>query len=606
MKVMDLKVTAFKNVYEKKDPYYLTIGQALERIKSGKSKNIISTVREGSKANKTMLPVILWSGVFKEGVDSAIEDHSGFIVIDIDHVDVAQTKNALSVDDYIFACWISPSGDGIKALVKVTNPERHRDHFRSLQSYFSKQYGLEIDSSGSNLSRACFESYDKDIVVKEAFQLYGGLLSEKAESQKVEGQKYDFTDYMKLNLAARMIRQAEDGEKHTTLLRAARLCGGYVAAGRMEEDEVVRVLEREIAKRDVDNLEHAYKTIRDGINEGKAMPIREIIDEENKYNRELLINDGDMSFISSDDEDYRWISDFASGALQLGLTTGSKQLDDHFVYKKEFVITNGHSNVGKSTFILYMMVNASVRHGWKWIIYSSENKTASTKMKLMQFAADLNLKDMTYPQRKQAYKWVSDHFTIINNREVYSYTDLLIFAEKLMKQQDVDGFFIDPYNSLRIDIGGRNAISTHEYHYEAASEMLTFANNRDIAVWLNAHAVTEAQRRKGEDGLAVAPFAEDTEGGGKFVNRCDCFLTLHRKLYSPDSWTRRVTEFHVRKVREVETGGQPTPIDNPLMFEMNPSHTSFALPQGGKLFNGIFTNGIITPIPFNDISKDIF
>ena len=44
----------------------------------------------------------------------------------------------------------------------------------------------------------------------------------------------------------RMIRQCEDGEKHNTLLRAARLLGGYVAAGRMEEEEVVRVLMREI------------------------------------------------------------------------------------------------------------------------------------------------------------------------------------------------------------------------------------------------------------------------------------------------------------------------------------------------------------------------
>ena len=38
---------------------------------------------------------------------------------------------------------------------------------------------------------------------------------------------------------------------------------------------------------------------------------------------------------------------------------------------------NGHSNVGKTTFALYMMVNSAVRHGWKWVVYSSENCTAS-------------------------------------------------------------------------------------------------------------------------------------------------------------------------------------------------------------------------------------
>ena len=66
-----------------------------------------------------------------------------------------------------------------------------------------------------------------------------------------------------------MIRQCADGEKHNTLLRAARLCGGYIAAGRMEEEEVVRVLTREILKRDVDDEDRAVKTIREAIDQGK-------------------------------------------------------------------------------------------------------------------------------------------------------------------------------------------------------------------------------------------------------------------------------------------------------------------------------------------------
>jgi hypothetical protein len=36
-----------------------------------------------------------------------------------------------------------------------------------------------------------------------------------------------------------------------------------------------------------------------------------------------------------------------------------------------------------------------------------------------------------------------------------------------------------------------------------------------------------------------------------------------------------MSEFHVRKVREVETGGQPTPFDKPYKLIMNLSHTGF-------------------------------
>ena len=68
-----------------------------------------------------------------------------------------------------YSCWVS-SGDGLKALVKISNPERHRDHFRALRTYFNKQYDLEVDESGINESRACFESYDPDLVADEGPQ----------------------------------------------------------------------------------------------------------------------------------------------------------------------------------------------------------------------------------------------------------------------------------------------------------------------------------------------------------------------------------------------------------------------------------------------------
>jgi len=88
--------------------------------------------------------------------------------------------------------------------------------------------------------------------------------------------------------------------------------------------------------------------------------------------------------------------------------------------------------------------------------------------------------------------------------------------------------------------------------------------------------------------LPVAPYAEDTEGGGKFVNRCDCFVTIHRKVQSSDPSIRKMSEFHVRKVREVETGGRPTPLDEPYRVVMNLSHTGFNSWLGQKpLFNSI-------------------
>ncbi len=571
-----MKVTIFQNVFQKDKPHHINLATALKRIQEGTSAPTIELIRSGDKEFKKKLPVVLFSGEFKDRADDSLLKHSGYIVLDFDHIDVATSKALLGTDPYVYSCWISPSGDGLKALVRISNPERHRDHFRALRTYFHKQYDLEVDESGINESRACFESFDPELTINDESSVFGAFASELSESQVAVSKSGVYTDYLKLNLASRMIRQCDDGDKHATLLKAARLVGGYIAAGRIEEDEAVRILVREIMKRDVDSEDHAYKTIREGIEKGKQDPIRATLSDEKEAQRELLVNDGDMSFISSDDEDFRWIDDYANGRIEVGLDTGDETLDKYFRYKKEFTIINGHSNVGKTTMALYMMVNSAVRHGWKWVVYSSENRTASLKMTLMQFAVNRPIDAMTYDQRKEAYKWVNEHFTVISNKQVYSYSDIILFLEKILKQQPVDGVFVDPYNSLKLDMKN-SSIGVHDYHYEAASEFLTFSTAHNVAVWLNMHAVTEAQRRKGPDGLPIAPFAEDTEGGGKFVNRSDCFITVHRRVQHPDFNERKTTEWHIRKVRDVETGGEPTALEDPIRFTINTSRTAFRL-----------------------------
>ncbi len=586
----------FKNIKETTQPVYTTIATSLERIRAGKQKSLIERARgthsvdqNGNpipdKDAKRELPVVMFSGKFEGRKDEDLKEHSGVIVLDFDHIDVANSKNALATDEYILSCWVSPSGDGLKALVKIAQPRKHRDHFRAIASYMDRQYGLEVDSTGQNESRLCFESYDPEIIINEDSKVFTAVVSERTEVQSVSSQSQN-TDYNKLAVLASMIRRAEDGQKHIELLKASNLAGGFITAGRVEEEEAKRVLIKEILKREVDSEENAIKTIEEGIERGKTMPVQDVVDSENRVKREMLINDGDMSFISDADSDFQWINKFASGEIPKGLDTGNARLDQYFRYKPEFVIINGHSNVGKTTMALYMMVNSSLRHDWRWIVYSSENKTAAIKMRLMEFVLNKPIDLMDREERKAAFNWVSYHFKVISNADVYSYMDLIIFAEKLIQYEgDYHGFFVDPYNSLKIHLNQGAAISTHEYHYEAASELLTFTNRHNMAMWLNAHSVTESQRRKGEDGLPIAPFAEDTEGGGKFVNRSDCFLTFHRRVQAQTSEDKRVMEFHVRKVRSQETGGEPTPFDDPFRFQMNVQRTGFnAMDTHGKLF----------------------
>jgi len=572
------RVTIYPTIYRTQEAHITTLEYVLTRIKEGKSQPRVEAIRSGDKKAKQELPAVCFSGVFSDGVrsDETLKYHSGLIVLDFDHVDSERVKSALAGDKYVMSCWISPSGDGVKALVEVTNTERHRDHYRSLRAYFDDQYGLELDKTGENESRACFESYDPQIVIKEEYERYGGMLSERSENQQLPelGGK---TDFSKINTAARMIAKANDGEKHHILAKASTLMGGFIASGIVEEDVARWVLQREIEKRNPKDLDGALKTIDDGINNGKNQPIGETLNDEERFKREMKLNDGDMSFISSDDIDYDWIEEYVYGNIPLGMTTGNSRVDEYFVFKKEFVMINGHSNIGKTTFALWMLVASAMNHDWRWVIYSAENRTAAIKMKLMTFALNKKMTSTTHQERKAARKWVEEHFIVIDNSKTYSYMDVILFCEKVHRQQPIDGLFVDPYNSLKTEMSSGRGIGMHEYHYEAASEFLTFSNNMSVAVWVNAHSITESQRRKGDDGLQIAPYAEDTEHGGKWVNRADCFITLHRKIQHHDAIQRRCVEMHVRKVREVDTGGKPTPFLEPLMFEFNSTQSGFGL-----------------------------
>ena len=141
---------------------------------------------------------------------------------------------------------------------------------------------------------------------------------------------------------------------------------------------------------------------------------------------------------------------------------------------------------------------------------------------------------------------------------------MLDVAKAVHNAWKYQGFFIDPYNSLIKDRKQMEGISGHDYDYEATTEMRLFCKDNNVSIWLNTHANTQALRIKHQlgheyAGHPIPPLASDVEGGGKFVNRADDFIVIHRYTQHPSDWTQ--SHIHVRKVKETDTGGRPTPMN---------------------------------------------
>jgi hypothetical protein len=79
--------------------------------------------------------------------------------------ELLQDKESLSKSKYVYSVFISPSGNGLKVLVKVPeDPENHVNYFNSLEKHFNSPY---FDKTSKNLSRVCYESYDPLLHINE-------------------------------------------------------------------------------------------------------------------------------------------------------------------------------------------------------------------------------------------------------------------------------------------------------------------------------------------------------------------------------------------------------------------------------------------------------
>lgn len=292
------------------------------------------------------------------------------------------------------------------------------------------------------------------------------------------------------------------------------------------------------------------------------------------------VDDNDFSFLAKPEDYNGYLEQVIDGTLPMGMTTGSPELDKHFLFKEgNLVMTNGHDNTGKSVFTWWLLLIAAMYHGWVGIIFSSENTLGNFMRKMIQFYWGKQLAGkfaMSNSEYVIAKKFIEQHFILIKAQEdLYNYKDIINMVKKARKKYSKIKYgMIDPYNSLKINLSGFSKLSTHEYHYEALSEIKSYGQQTNFGWFINHHAVTAALRLKdGEKKYPVAPQKADTEGGGKVSNKADDFLTVHRVTQHPTDWM--VTELHVRKIKDTETGGQVTPIDSPVKFEMYKGGTAF-------------------------------
>ena len=193
---MKKSVSVFRNFVNKVEDKSLE--EILNDIKIGKYKAEISDIRhlinndrkEESDELKKQLTAFTVSGTFNNGrsIDK-IENYSQYVILDIDKLSNVQLKEIINftrLAPYTFASFISPSGKGLKIIVKInTTKEHHKEAYKQVVDYYEQALNIDIDISGSDICRLCFVSFDEEIYINNDTAIFQVDIINEIESNKI-------------------------------------------------------------------------------------------------------------------------------------------------------------------------------------------------------------------------------------------------------------------------------------------------------------------------------------------------------------------------------------------------------------------------------------
>lgn len=189
----ETNISVFKELLKAQDvPYIIPLWKCLERIRTGKSKDLLDKVRNAESKEiadklKQKLPCIVFSGEFKERNKEGLINHSGLMVVDFDKYPndsiMFEHLSELKQNKHFVSLFISPSGKGIKGVVKIPVSDKvtHEKYFKAFNSEYQYDY---FDKSNCNVDRVCFESYDPDIYINYDAEVYSPLLVDEGYDVK--------------------------------------------------------------------------------------------------------------------------------------------------------------------------------------------------------------------------------------------------------------------------------------------------------------------------------------------------------------------------------------------------------------------------------------
>jgi hypothetical protein len=460
-----MNVSIFESIKKVKEPITHTVISVLESFKIDKRN--IEQLRKLDNFNeaKRSLPLATFGGIFSYRSNNGLIESSGLMTVDIDKVNVEEVKKKFIDKPWLFSMFTSPSGQGVKLLVKIPKVKSDKE-YKEYYTAFESEY-KEVDSSGKDISRACFFSYDPDIYINKDAKEWTHKKTEEVTFSKLTKQVKN--DYTLAGRVLNIIRNAVDGEKHTKIRNASVLMGGYIEAGKISYEEAMRLLEQEVYAMSPHHYTEHRKTVISGLENGMSRPLKNIKEFTEELNKELEVEEleykhGKIYYTLSDKQNE--IDDLYENGVVKGYELSFETAKDLFSIKMgctTYVYAAPYA--GKSQIWFEFLVDLSVNYGLRHAIFSPETgKARDIFIELMtiyvrkDFYKDYH-NQMTKEEKQMAEKFVDSHFIVIDPddavftiEEFYDYVDIV---ERVYNCK-IHTTVADPFNEFSHDFSKDN------------------------------------------------------------------------------------------------------------------------------------------------------
>ena len=536
---METRVTIYPNLTEVINGIYIPVENALLRIKKGKSKAKIEAIRactdkEQRNKLKAALPGVLFSGVFTKRGNEFCAEQSKLICLDFDYCkDVQEQKKKLSEMPYVRAAWVSPSGNGVKALVKVSTTD-HLAHFLALQNDFP-----EIDKSGKDVARLCFESCDSELYDNPNCTEYTKTYVE----QRIETIDKKSPDYIFECLKAWLQKKGQayvEGNRNNYVFALASACN---RVGLGESDTETNILKyitgAEFQKEAKLIVRGVYKRYANEFSSREFID-NKIINKLSKLNNTETVfafDDTSGDIISFSDIWKDFLTMYENG-VDKGETTYFPEIDERFRWMRgQFNVLTGFGNFGKTNWFQQLALIKSIKDGTKWMFFSPEQMPPIFYFKdLIQtyYGRPIEKRYMDTVNRKEiedVKDFIDKHFLLVYPTKKSPTPDYLMerFFEGVIKY-NIDGFVIDPFNQMANNY--KEFTRGDQYLERYLGKLKQFTKQNNVYLTVLTHPTNPPRPVPNED--MPAPDVWNISGGAMWNNIADNIICYHRPKHHID------------------------------------------------------------------------